>query len=118
MSAKDTGGSACKSCAMCKYLYRQDNGYSNYTVEETEVRCAKDRNPNLPEREPWDWKFTATEDNWPLTSQSACDQFAAGPQVGLDVDGECHPADCTDDGETIAAVCAHAGIAARNTEES
>jgi len=116
MNAKDTGGSAFRSCAKCKFLYRQEHGYSNYTVEETEVLCAKDRNPNLPAREPWAWKHTDTDDNWPLTNQSACELFAAGEQVLLDVDGETHPAECTDDTETIAAVCEHAGIAAPKEE--
>ena len=37
-----------KSCVGCKFLYSEGKGYSNYTWEETEVRCAKDKNPNLP----------------------------------------------------------------------
>src|SRR5690606_8248218 len=95
MTTKDTGGSAmaCNSCAKCKFLYRQDRGWSNWTVEETEVLCSRNRNPNLPAREPWDWDCLG-DDNWPLTNQSACELFAAGAQVSLDVEGETHPADC------------------------
>ena len=111
------GGVACNSCALCKFLYSQDNGYSNYTVEDTTVDCAKDRNPNLPEDRPWDWKFSESSDNWPATNNSRCELYAVGPQVDLDVDGEVHPADCTDDPETIAAVCAHSGIAPRLSEQ-
>lgn len=98
------------SCATCKFLYQHERGWSNWTVEETEVICALGRNPNLPAAMPWDWRFNATEDNWPATNESACDQFSAGEQVRLDVDGEVHPADETNDPETIAAVCASAGI--------
>ncbi len=36
------------SCVGCKFLYVQDEGYSNYTVENSEVRCAHDRNKSLP----------------------------------------------------------------------
>ena len=36
-----------RSCVGCKYLYGQGHGYSNYTWEETTVRCALDRNQAL-----------------------------------------------------------------------
>ena len=99
-----------QSCLGCKFLYTQDSGWSNWTVEETEVRCALRANPNLPADQPWNWT-TGGGDNWPATNASRCVNFAAGPSVSLDVEGETHPRDCTDDPETIAAVCAHAEIA-------
>lgn len=110
MSDKNVETTLDQSCLGCKFLYRQDRGYSNWTVEETEALCAHDANPNLPANEPWDWT-TGGGDNWPKTNRSRCVRYSAGKQVGLDVDGEVHPRDCTDDPETIAAVCAHAGIA-------
>ena len=75
-----------KSCIGCKFLYCQDIGYSNYTVTDTEVFCAKNLNPNLPADEPYDWN--QNDDNWLRTSESRCDQYAAGPMIHLDVEGE------------------------------
>lgn len=94
-----------KSCVGCKYLYSEGSGYSNYTWEETDVRCAKDRNPHLPADEPYDWK--KEPDNWPMTKDSRCELYAPGEMVALDVDGEDGPADYTEDAEAIAAICAH-----------
>lgn len=77
-----------KSCVGCKFLYTQDHGYSNYTVEETSVHCALNRNPNLSEEElrPWDWN--QGDDNWPATKDSRCERYATGDQIHFDVDGE------------------------------
>lgn len=91
-----------KSCADCKFLWFQDTGYSNYTVLDTEVRCAMKLNPNLPQDEPWGW--VKSPDNWPKTSESRCARYEPGQQVHLDVDGECSPEDFTGDAEVIAAV--------------
>lgn len=96
-----------KSCMGCKYLYEQDCGYSNYTVEETEMRCAKDRNPNLPADRPWDWY--KDDDNWPKTQDSRCELYSPGKLVNLDVDGEESVASQTEDPEQLAAICAHSG---------
>jgi hypothetical protein len=35
-----------KSCSNCKFCIYQDVGYSNYTVEGTDVYCAKELHPN------------------------------------------------------------------------
>ncbi len=100
-----------KSCIGCKFLYEQDHGYSNYTVEETEVCCAKNRNPNLVgAMRPWDWN--QKDDNWPMTKDSRCDLYAAGPDVHLDVDGEDSISSQTDDVEQIEAIVAHSGRSA------
>lgn len=99
-----------KSCVGCKWLYMRDDGYSNYTVMDTSVLCAKDKNPNLPADEPYDWKEDAEGDNWTKTNESRCELYAQGPTVHLDVDGYTGPADCTDDAEVIAVIAEHAGV--------
>jgi hypothetical protein len=91
-----------KSCADCKFLWRKDVGYSNYTVLDIEVRCAIGANPNLPADEPWDWK--RSPDNWPKTSDSRCARHEVGPQVHIDVDEDYSPENFTCDAEVIAAV--------------
>ena len=96
-----------KSCVGCKFLYSEGQGYSNYTWEDTEVRCAKDKNPNLPAPEGCDW--TPQGDNWPKTNTSRCELYAPGGMVTLDVDGEDGPATYTQDEEAIAAICEHSG---------
>ena len=91
-----------RSCVGCKFLYSQDSGYSNWTVEETEILCAKKRNPNLPASEAWDWK--KDEDNWPATKDSRCDLYAPGEMIQLDVDGENTVESQTTDREVIDAI--------------
>lgn len=105
-----------KSCVGCKFLYAQDEGYSNWTVTDTDIRCAKDRNENLPASEPFDWNGDADSDNWPKTNASRCELYADGPMIKLDCDGEEGPASQTSDEEVIEAICAHAGIG-RNGHE-
>lgn len=95
------------SCVGCKYLYSEGQGYSNYTWEETEVRCAKDKNLNLPADKAYDW--TPESDNWPKTKDSRCDLYAPGEMVALDVDGEDGPADYTQDEDAITTICTHSG---------
>lgn len=101
-----------KSCVGCKYLYSEGQGYSNYTWEETEVRCAQDRNKNLPKEQPYDWE--EEPDNWPATNDSRCELFAplVGKRVEMDVDGEDGPADFTYDEGAIEAICKHSGRSA------
>lgn len=40
-----------RTCNECKFCYKQDTGYSNYTVLETEISCLKKLNPGLPKDE-------------------------------------------------------------------
>lgn len=75
-----------RSCVGCKYLWAKDEGYSNYTVEETKIDCLLDRNPKLPDQRPWDWD--EEKDNWPATMMGRCEVYAEGPMVHLDVDGD------------------------------
>jgi hypothetical protein len=95
------------SCQGCKFLYLQDSGYSNYTVEETEVNCALDLNKDLPARDPWDRKDDP--DNWPATMYGRCNRFEEGPQVHLDVDGEDSIDAQTEDEEARRAISLHTG---------
>lgn len=37
-----------KKCDECKFAELRDYGYSEYTVEGTEVLCLLDLNPDLP----------------------------------------------------------------------
>lgn len=100
------------SCIGCKYLYSEGSGYSNYTWEETYVRCAKEKNPNLAHgglEEPYDWNKNEENDNWPATNGSRCTYYSRGVYVELDVDGENGPADESDDEEQIDAICIHSG---------
>lgn len=79
------------SCATCKYLYFKDIGYSNYTVTDTEVRCALNRNPNLPADEPYDWDYGERgRDNWSKTANSRCAEYDdyEGKRVKISVEAD------------------------------
>lgn len=87
-----------RSCAGCEYLYFRNIGYSNYTVTDTVVHCALDRNPNLKDKEvevPYDWRHdlkNGIHDRWEPTCNSMCERFsplrqACSPAL-FDVDGE------------------------------
>lgn len=102
-----------KSCLGCKFLYAHDSGYSNWTVESTDIKCALDKNPHLPADEPYDWNQKVEADNWAATQASRCERYAPGDFVRLDVDGERGPADETNDAEAIAAIVAHSGVPER-----
>mgnify|MGYP000272924620 CR=1 FL=1 len=100
------------SCARCKFLYLHDSGYSNWTVEETTVNCALDRNPYLkdPKELPYDWRYGEGHDNWPVTRDSRCERYEATDGfVHLDVDGETYPDEFGLDAEAVAAIEAHSG---------
>jgi len=95
-----------KSCLGCKYLYSHGRGYSNYTWEDTEIKCALELNNNLPADQPYDWshrhdKETNLPDNWPKTNNARCNKYVAGNMVELDIDSENGPADFTNDKEVI-----------------
>lgn len=101
-----------KSCVSCKFLYLHHRGYSNYTVMDTDILCALDKNPHLPAPEPWDWRYNDHEDNYPKTNNSRCGSYSWRPLdkiVTLDVEGYNGPADFTDDVEVIDAICNYSG---------
>ena len=97
------------SCVGCKFLYQISFGYSQYTWLCDEVRCAKNRNPHLPEERPENWDME--NDRWPITQSSRCEWYDTGPFVRLDIEGYNGPADDTDDQEAIEAICADSGRA-------
>lgn len=87
------------SCADCRFIYYRDIGYSNWTVENTSVICAFNRNPNLPADLPYDWEYDSDgQDNWLKTSKSRCEKYQQRTHdpVHLDVDGEQLLEDCGD----------------------
>lgn len=94
-----------RTCFGCKFLCRQDCGYSNWTVTDTDVLCLLDMNPNLPKSEPWDWT-TGGGDNWEATNNSRCMRFSAGEHPHFDVDGETTADDFKADPELHAALIA------------
>ena len=71
-----------RSCAGCEHLYFQDVRYSNYTMTETVVHCALDRNPNLKGEEvevPYDWRHDLRNgiyDRWAFTCNSMCERYS------------------------------------------
>lgn len=75
------------SCIGCKYLWAAGTEYSDLTWEETEVRCAKALNPNLPVREPYDWIMDEANDNLPATQNSRCASFSPGPYITVSPGG-------------------------------
>lgn len=110
------------SCCFCQYLYTKDEGYSNYTVEDTAVHCALDMNPNLLNEDtqvPWDWNYrtvagvapTDTPDNWSKTRDSRCEHYKeiTIERVQLDVDGENNAFDFGVDNDVARTINEHSG---------
>lgn len=90
------------SCLKCGFLYFKDYGYSNYTVEDTNVHCALDRNPHLKDAQlsiPYDFHPKEGQpDNWFATKDSRCEKYFEVPSnCHLDVDGEEKPANWVDE---------------------
>jgi len=81
-------------CTDCKYCVEQDYGYSNYTVEGTEVDCLLNLNPKFP-IDRWYGKEPSLE------YAGSCTKYTEGPHIQLDVDGETTPEECTDDEEVL-----------------
>lgn len=79
-------------CTDCRYHLAQDVGYSNYTVEGTDVYCLLKKNPGLPS-DRW------YEEDPALNYANQCDSFKEGDGVGFDVDGEVTAEDYKSDPE-------------------
>lgn len=75
------------SCVGCKFLFGDGEGYSDYTWMSTDVRCAKESNPNLPVSQPYDWNQNEAADNLPATQDSRCATFSPGPYITVSPDG-------------------------------
>lgn len=70
-----------KSCLNCENCFQRDEGYSNYTVENTSVYCIIDKHPQGP------------FDRWygeepKLKYAEQCEHFSEGQSGMLDVDEE------------------------------
>lgn len=89
-----------ESCCRCLFLFTRDDGYSNYTVTDTELHCAMKRNPNLAAYMPDDYGARAwvgvdgdpAKDKWFATNQSRCELYQEQKpefaRVHLDVEME------------------------------
>lgn len=89
------------SCLQCKFLFTRDTGYSNWTVEDTELHCVLKLNPNLPAEIPDDVRdyyasnkvrytwMKAEDDKWHCTKDSRCDKYQHSDDdpVHIDCDG-------------------------------
>lgn len=104
------------SCAKCKFLYTRAYGYSSYTVENTYVLCALDRNTELASNEidePYDWNKDPDNDNWPATMEQRCERYEKTERsVELDVEGDVHPSEYAADigDEAVIAIMLHQGM--------
>lgn len=78
-----------RRCYNCKFYYKHDRGYSNYTVESTEVNCLLNKNPNLDDTdEGYSWE---TKDHAFMRVAESCDGFARGEPLTIDCDEEAAP---------------------------
>jgi len=68
------------SCRECRFAIFQDYGYSNYTVEGTELHCAQHAVP--------DFEVTFEDDKKLFEAATSCGKFEAGKALNLDVEGE------------------------------
>jgi len=88
------------SCLRCQWLFTRDTGYSNYTVEDTEMHCVMRRNPKLPTEIPDEVrKYTRKgyawmqpeNDKWHATKDGRCELYqrdAVDDYCHIDCDGD------------------------------
>ena len=88
------------SCLQCKFLFTRDTGYSNYTVEDTELHCVLKLNPKLPAEIPdevrgysgsYDYVWmTPANDKWHATKDGRCDKYQHNDAayIHIDCDGD------------------------------
>jgi len=69
------------NCADCKFCMFIDEGYSNYTVENTVFECAREKHPDGT----FD-RFYGTDPRLEYANQ--CEAFEAGECIEMDVDHE------------------------------
>ena len=70
-----------KTCNNCRFSVLEDNGYSNWTVEGTDVSCLLNLNDKLP----CDNFYGADPI---LKFAETCPSFQAGNQIHIDVEHE------------------------------
>lgn len=78
-----------RRCYNCKFYYRHNRGYSNYTVEETEVNCLRNKNKFLhytPEGYAWE-----ADDHAYMRVAESCDGYVFGEPLTVDCDEEQMP---------------------------
>ena len=71
-------------CSRCKYSIREDNGYSNWTVEGCDIDCLKKLNPKFPVDA---WYGECPEGDLAQT----CPSYTEGDGVNVDVEHEMGP---------------------------
>lgn len=72
-------------CTECKFLLAVDSGYSNYTVEETDLDCLKGFNERLPATESYRFETESSDVN---AIAEACPHYRKGDGTHIDVDRE------------------------------
>jgi len=89
-------------CYNCKFFARQDTGYSNYTVEGTDISCLKKHFETTEESYSWRQSEQNPENDDDFFKQAeTCPDFKQnqGSQIHFDVDGEVTLIDYIDDTE-------------------
>lgn len=87
-----------KRCYNCKFFASQDEGYSNYTVENTSIFCLKKHFSHTDESYSWRDSEDSTKDNEFFKQAESCeDYFRSDIQAHFDVDGETTNEDYKDD---------------------
>jgi hypothetical protein len=92
-------------CYNCKFFACQDTGYSNYTVEGTDIFCLKKHFEMTEESYSWRGK-TEDDDSEFFKRAETCPDFKKeeGIQVNFDVDGETTMEDYNDEAEIYQAL--------------
>ena len=73
-----------KQCDNCKFCVLQDTGYSNYTVEGTDVMCMLNLHPDTP----FDRGSYFAQVDSRLLYAEQCEGYAEGNPVEIDCDRE------------------------------
>ena len=81
------------SCLGCRWIFHHDRGYSNWTVEDTEMHCVHRRNPKMPADIPDEitWMeppMTQDNDEWHVTKDSRCELYEETDEKPYVVDVE------------------------------
>ena len=95
-------------CYNCKFFACQDTGYSNWTVEETEIYCLKKHFNAIPESYSWRNRDDIEKDNDLFKKAETCQDYKfSETQAWFDVDGETTNEDYKDDKELYEAILAY-----------
>lgn len=95
-----------KRCYNCKFFASQDTGYSNYTVEGTEIYCLKNHFQATEESYSWGDREDSTKDHEFFKQAEKCPDFLqeAGIQAKFDVDREVTNEDFKEDADVYKAL--------------